>query len=187
MGIETGTNGAARTAGAAAADVRAIAAVSLNRVIGRGGRLPWDLPEDVAYLHECVRGGVVIEGRRCYESRGRAFPGAARTIVLSGRTSWRPADATVCASLEEALREAAPTGRTIWIAGGERVYAEGLPFCRRLHLTLVHREYSGDTFFPEWRNRFPVELSRTDSQDGGLRFSFLVLAPRGAENRTPLS
>ena len=185
MDIETGTNGGGGAARVEAADVRAIAAVSLNRVIGRGGRLPWNLPEDVTYLHECVRGGVVIEGRRCYESRGRAFPGAARTIVLSGRTSWRPADATVCASLEEALPEAASAGRTIWIAGGERVYAEGLSFCRRLHLTLVHREYSGDTFFPEWRDRFPVELSRTDSEDGGLRYSFLVLAPREAEHRSP--
>ncbi|MFP4351843.1 MAG: dihydrofolate reductase [Puniceicoccaceae bacterium] len=185
MGIQSGTNGGGRAPERGAPDVRAIAAVSLNRVIGRGGGLPWDLPEDVAYLHECVRGGVVVEGRRCYESRGRAFPGAARTIVLSGRTWWNPPDATVLGSLEAALSEAAPAGGTIWIAGGERVYAEGLPFCRRLHLTLVHREYSGDTFFPEWRDRFPVVLSRTDSEDGGLRYSFLVLAPRGAENPPP--
>jgi dihydrofolate reductase len=172
-----------------APDVRAIAAVSRNGVIGAGGRLPWHLPEDVAYLHEQVAGGVVVEGRRCYESRGRAFPGARATVVLSGRADWNPSDATVCPSLPAAIAEASARGRPVWIAGGERVYAEGLPYCGLLHLTLIDADFDGDTFFPgDWRERFPVELYRRESRHDGLSYAFLVLAtgrsPSSADGRT---
>jgi len=159
-------------------DIRAIAAVSRNGVIGADGSLPWNLPEDVEYLHRCVEGGVVIEGRRCYESRGRGFPGAAATVVLSGRADWGPKDARVCPSMTSALAVASASGSPVWIAGGERVYAEGFPYCRRLYLTLVDAEFDGDTFLPEWRECFPVEISRRTSRDGDLGYTFLVLAPR---------
>ncbi len=167
-------------------DVRAIAAASRNGVIGVDGRLPWSLPEDVEYLHQCVKGGVVIEGRRCYESRGRAFPGAEQTIVLSGRADWRPRDARVCPSMTSALAVAAAAGGPIWIAGGERVYREAFPYCRRLYLTLVDADFDGDTFLPEWRERFPVELSRTASGQGDLRYFFLILSPRDEPKEFPL-
>lgn len=166
-------------------DVRAIAAAARNRVIGAGGRLPWNLPEDVSYLHDCVRGSVVVEGRNCYESRGRAFPGAAETVVLSSRADWRPPDARVCPSLPSALAVAGAAGSPVWIAGGERVYAEGFPYCRRLYLTLIEAEFDGDTFLPEWERLFPVEVSRRTSSADGLRYSFLVLERREGPRESP--
>jgi len=159
------------------ADVRAIAAVSRNGVIGANGRLPWKLPEDVEYLHRCVKGGVVIEGRHCYESRGHAFPGAEETVVLSSRADWRPQDVRVCPSMNSALAVASASGSPVWIAGGQRVYEEAFPFCRRLYLTLIDADFDGDTFLPDWTGRFPVELSRRASRDGGLGYAFLVRAP----------
>ncbi len=160
----------------ARSDIRAIAAVSRNGVIGRGGRLPWNLPEDVRYLHECVRGGVVVEGRRCYESRGCAFPGAAATVVLSTAAGLRLPDARVCPSLPSALAVAAALGNPVWIAGGERVYAEGFRYCSKLYLTLIDASFEGDTFLPDWRKEFRVQLSRRTSAEADLKYSFLVLS-----------
>lgn len=158
-------------------DIRAIAAVSRNRVIGVDGGLPWDLPEDREYLAECVRGGVVVEGRKCYESRGHAFPNTKRTIILSSRSDWSPADAEVCASLALAYRSLEGEAAPVWIMGGEAIYRETLPDWRKLYLTLVDAEFEGDTFFPDWTRRFVKQIRCKTSENEGLRYSFLVLAP----------
>jgi len=163
-------------------DIRAIAAVSRNRVIGVDGHLPWDLPEDREYLATTVRGGVVIEGRRCYESRGKAFPGARRTVVLTSRKDWQPADAEVAPSLAAAYALLAGETAPVWIMGGERIYQESFPDWRRLYLTLVDAEFEGDTFFPDWTERFGRELHCKTSEKDGLRYSFLVLAPSAPGN-----
>ncbi len=164
-------------------DLRAIAAVSRNLVIGAGGRLPWDIPEDREYLAQCVRGGVVVEGRRCYESRGRAFPGARRTLVLTRRRNWHPPDAEVYPTLREAYAALAGEQNPVWIMGGERLYRESLPHWRRLYLTLIDADYEGDTFFPDWRSRFVKKIRCKESSLGGLHYSFLVLAPLDEEKK----
>ena len=60
------------------------------------------------------------------------------------------------------------------ICGGERIYAEALALDRplRLHLTLVHAEVPGDTFFPEWWHLPWRELSRRESADANYRYTF---------------
>lgn len=62
----------------------------------------------------------------------------------------------------------------IYICGGQRVYEESLQLDRpmRLHLTLVHAEVPGDTFFPEWRHLAWRELSRRESRDASHRYTF---------------
>ncbi|EWM20443.1 dihydrofolate reductase, partial [Nannochloropsis gaditana] len=49
-------------------DVRMIACVAPpNLTIGKGGQLPWDLPEDRQYFFHCTRGHILVLGRRSYE------------------------------------------------------------------------------------------------------------------------
>ncbi|OPZ68219.1 MAG: Dihydrofolate reductase [Verrucomicrobia bacterium ADurb.Bin474] len=82
--------------------------------------------------------------------------------------------------LHSALRmaDAADGYDTIWIGGGQALYEEALPLIDRLYLTLVHTEVpDGDTFFPEWRNRFTKVVSSRRSTNGKLDYTFLVLEP----------
>lgn len=62
-----------------------IAAMAENRVIGRGGKLPWNNPEDLQNFKRLTTGGVIIMGRKTYESIGRPLPNR-RNIVLSSGT-----------------------------------------------------------------------------------------------------
>ena len=62
---------------------KAIAAMSLNRVIGRGNSIPWNLPEDFEWFKKTTMGHVLVMGRRTFESIGRPLPGR-ETIVLTG-------------------------------------------------------------------------------------------------------
>ena len=68
----------------AALPFKAIAAMSLNRVIGSGNSIPWHLPEDFEWFKQTTMGHVLVMGRKTFESIGRPLPGR-ETIVLTSR------------------------------------------------------------------------------------------------------
>jgi dihydrofolate reductase len=131
---------------------KAIAAMSENRVIGRGKEIPWHIPEDFKWFKETTMGHVLVMGRRTFESIGKALPGR-ETMVLT-RGEFSHPDVTVIHSVDEVTPKL--EGRTAFIAGGAQVYEQALPHCSDLFLTLVKREVEGDVFFPEYENWFKL-------------------------------
>ena len=69
------------------AGLKAIAAMSLNRVIGRGGKIPWHLPEDFKWFKRATLGSFVIMGRKTFESLGKPLPN--RTNIVLTRAPRR--------------------------------------------------------------------------------------------------
>ena len=62
---------------------QAIAAMSENRVIGRGSQIPWHLPEDFKWFKKMTMGNVTVMGRKTFESLGN--PLANRTTLILTR------------------------------------------------------------------------------------------------------
>jgi dihydrofolate reductase len=60
--------------------VKAVAAMSLNRVIGRGGEIPWHLPDDFRWFKELTTGGIVLMGRKTFASLPRPLPNRANVV-----------------------------------------------------------------------------------------------------------
>ena len=60
---------------------KAIAAMSLNRVIGADGRIPWHLPEDFKWFKKMTLGNVVVMGRKTFEGLGRPLPSRLNMIL----------------------------------------------------------------------------------------------------------
>ena len=141
---------------------KAIAAMSLNRVIGAGNKIPWHLPEDFKWFKKMTTGQVIVMGRKTFESIGKPLPN--RTTVVLTR-SPRSISGVITAPSLHAIDPIAPAfaGREIFICGGGAVYAEALPACSDLYLTLVKRTVDGDTFFPPFENEFELveELAKT--------------------------
>jgi dihydrofolate reductase len=131
---------------------KAIAAMSLNRVIGNGNQIPWHLPEDFKWFKATTTGHVIVMGRKTFESIGKPLPGR-ETIVLSRSAFSQPGVKTI-----SSLRElpAAPAGKTIFICGGAQIYEQALPLCSEVFLTLVKREVAGDAFFPKFEDQFEL-------------------------------
>ena len=129
---------------------KAIAAMSENRVIGQGKKIPWHIPEDFKWFKETTMGHVLVMGRRTFESIGKALPGR-ETMVLT-RGEFSHPDVTVIGSLNEVTPKL--EGRTAFIAGGAQIYEQALPRCSELFLTLVKREVEGDVFFPVFEDHF---------------------------------
>ena len=141
------------------AEFKAIAAMSLNRVIGAGGKIPWHLPEDFKWFKKMTTGNVVVMGRKTFESIGKPLPNR-ETIVLSRSSFHHPGVRTISSLAEIDLHRET---REVFICGGAQVYAEALPRCSDVYLTLVDRTVDGDTFFPPFEDQFELvaELMRT--------------------------
>jgi dihydrofolate reductase len=154
-----------------------VVACSENRVIGRDGRLPWRIPEDWKFFHDETAGKICVLGRICFETWPRATADGRRPVVITRDRGLERAGVHVAANLADALAIAESLPGEICICGGQRIYEETLALARpmRLHLTLIHAEIAGDTFFPEWRHLAWREISRRDSADENYRYTFLTL------------
>jgi dihydrofolate reductase len=153
-----------------------VAAVARGGVIGRGGALPWHLPEDLRRFRELTTGHAVVMGRKTWDSlpeRFRPLPGR-RNVVVTRDPSWSAAGAERAGSLEEALRLLA-TEPCVFVIGGAEVFARALPLADELYLTELDLEVEGDTVFPSWDRGAFVETSREPGTSaGGVPFAFVA-------------
>ena len=141
--------------------IKAIAAMAENRVIGYKGRIPWHLPEDFRWFKQATMGGVLVMGRKTYESIGKPLPGR-ETYVLSRTT--RSIEGVHNFTNLDILKEI-DTNKTIWIAGGAEIYQQMLPLCQEIYLSRVHNSYQGDTEFPVFENGFRLAEKIIVTQD----------------------
>ena len=162
--------------------------MSLDRVIGAGNKIPWHLPEDFKWFKKMTTDHVIVMGRRTFESIGKPLPNR-ETMVLS-RTEFAYPGITVIHDLKELLQtnpspvladalspfdgeRAGVRGtatrvtlpRQIFICGGAQVYAQALPLCSDLYLTLVKRHVEGDAFFPPFEDQFELVEEIRDSPE----------------------
>ncbi|HOW48476.1 MAG TPA: dihydrofolate reductase [Rubrivivax sp.] len=150
-----------------------IAAVARNGVIGDGERMPWHLPEDLAFFREATRDRPVIMGRRTWQSlpeRFRPLP-ARRNLVVSRDAAFQAPGAEVVDSLDAALEQVRDDGGRVFVIGGEQLFALALPRAQVLVLTEIDRDFDGRTRFPDWPRADFIEAWRT-RHDSGLGFGY---------------
>jgi len=124
-----------------------VVAVARNGVIGRDNRLPWRLPDDLAYFKRVTMGHPVVMGRRTWQSIGKPLPGR-KNIVVTHDPGFQAPGCVVAHSLAEAWR-AAEGAEEVCVIGGTSLFAETLPIADVIHLTEVEADVEGDTYFPE--------------------------------------
>ena len=158
-----------------------------GRVIGRGGALPWYLPEDLAHFKRTTLGCPVIMGRVTWDGlppRFRPLPGR-QNIVLTRSSDWTADGAQRAATLEEALQLAAGAPRA-WVIGGAQLYAHAITLADEIRITEIDLEVQGGDAFapalgPEW-----CEAERsTHTAASGTRYSLVRLARAPTPNTTP--
>lgn len=161
-----------------------IVAMAEDRAIGIENRLPWHLPADLRHFRDTTMGSPLIMGRLTHESIGRPLPGR-RNIIVSRDPDYRAEGCEVVGSVEAALAAAAGAGE-VFVMGGASLYAQLMPRCDRLYLTLVEGRFTADAYFPgiepgEWR-----EIAREDhapDADNPHPYSFRVLERVGASDK----
>jgi dihydrofolate reductase len=132
-------------------EIALIGAMAENRIIGRGNKMLWRLPEDLKFFFRVTKGHPVIMGRKTYESIGRPLPGR-RNIVLTRDASFHADGLETAGTVAEALTLASGAER-ICVIGGGVVYGEFLPLANSMYVTRIHHTWEGDASFPAWNEK----------------------------------
>ena len=142
-----------------------------GRVIGKGGKLPWHLPEDLAFFKRTTTGHAIIMGRKTWDEVGRPLP-KRRNIVVTRQPSLALQGAEVAPSLEAALAMARATDEEPFVIGGTEIFRLAIPLASRIYLTEVHQVVEGDVHFPELDDVWE-ETERRAGETPGVTFVVL--------------
>ncbi len=127
-----------------------IAAVAKNLCIGKQGKMPWHISDDLKRFKRLTFGHPCIMGRKTFESLPiKPLPGR-KNIILTSRKHLPYEDIELFDSLPEALRFCIDSNeKKVFLIGGASVYKEGLAYADRLYLTELEKTFEGDAFFPK--------------------------------------
>lgn len=152
--------------------------------MGRGGALPWHLPEDLKHFKRLTLERPVVMGRKTFESIGKPLP-RRRNIVLTRNTTFFPEGVEVARSVQDVFDLTAEDPE-IAIVGGAEIFNEFAPYVDTAFVTEVDARIDGDTFYtppprkcirevigacgPDERNAYAMTFVRCDyGSEYGLR------------------
>ena len=149
-----------------------IAAVDKNLAIGKDGKIPWHIKEDLQYFLKNTLNTSMIMGRSTFDSIGKPLPNR-QNIVMTKSPANREGVIEV-SDVVSAIKEAKKSSNKISIIGGESIYRKFLPLANKLLITEIDITVEGaDTFFPAWQKQKWTEKSRTNSMENGIEYSFV--------------
>ena len=131
----------------------AVVAMTPDRVIGKAGKLPWHLPEDLAFFKRTTSGHPIVMGRKTFESIGRPLP-KRRNIVLTRDLTWSAEGVEVIHQPEDLEKLPGLDGR-VFVIGGSEIYAAFLQQLDDLLVSHVFENHHGDTRLSEFESQFP--------------------------------
>ena len=147
-----------------------VVAVAKNGIIGKGGKLPWRIPEDLRHFRRMTEGHAVIMGRKTWDEVGKPLPNR-RNLVVTRNRSWKAEGAEVFATLGEAIAAARTTDGEPRVIGGAQIFEEALPIATRIVWTEVNREgIEGDVSFPSFDRSQWKETARRIGEDPTVEF-----------------
>jgi len=136
-------------------NISMISAVANNNVIGKNNQLLWKLSEDLKRFKELTFNHIVIMGQKTYESIGKPLPNRTNIIISDDYNFKVESENTyVVHSIEHALDTAEYYNDVndeyeVFIIGGGSIYKELMKYSNRLYITRIHKDFDGDTYFPE--------------------------------------
>jgi len=125
-----------------------------DRVIGKGGDLPWHLPEDLKFFKKTTLNAPIVMGRKTYESIGKPLP-KRQNIVITRDINWNADGVTVVNTIAE-VRDLIADQEKAFIIGGSEIYSLFLPELDELIVSHVKKNYAGDVIFPEYKKYFKL-------------------------------
>ena len=156
-----------------------VVAMDQQRCIGVDNQLPWHLSDDLKHFKRITQGGVVLMGRKTYDSMGRALPNRINW-VLTRDESWQKDGLKVAHDLDHILHQACNDLKqqghsSLFIIGGAEIFKQTMDIADRLELTHVNLDVQGDTFYPAIPADF-IAVQRQPMQDEktGTTFEFVT-------------
>lgn len=151
-----------------------LVAYDLNRVIGIDNKMPWHIPEELKYFKKVTMGKAIIMGRKTFESIGRPLPGRLN-IVVTRNEEYEADGPEVFHDLQKAVERGKEYSDEVVIIGGAEIFNLSMGIADRLYITIIRKEYEGDTFFPKHDSSWKlVSESEDHFTADGIPYSYLV-------------
>jgi dihydrofolate reductase len=147
-----------------------IAACSKNRVIGGDGKLLWYLPEDLKRFKSLTTGNPIVMGRKTYESIGKALPGRLN-IILTKNRDFKADNCLIYNNIYDMLEIYQQSN--LFVIGGGEMYNMFLPHAKKIELTLIDKDFEGDTFFPELGSDW-IESNVEINSNGEFEYKYIT-------------
>lgn len=165
--------------------INIIACVNEDFGLGVDNKLLFHIKEDLKRFRFLTNDGFTVYGRETYLSLSKLFENRCN-VILSRNSHFdvteeerQKYEIVVESDLEKVLNQYKFSGtqpRTMWICGGNQIYAQSFPYADRVFLTLVHTSgQESDTFFPKQELSNFKETYREKNYDNksGLYYSFI--------------
>ena len=154
-----------------------IAAMGTNRVIGNGPKMPWHLPDELAYFMEKTRNNTVLMGRITFESYKKVMQNH-KVIVITSQQNYDGGYAQVVNNISEGIELARNMEeQELFISGGGEIFKETIHLADRIYLTVIDHDFTGDVYFPEFKmdnwKLVSQEIHPTDNKHN-FPFTFYV-------------
>jgi dihydrofolate reductase len=158
-------------------NISIIVAIAQNFAIGKNNELLFHLPNDLKRFKQITTGHPVIMGRNTLLSLPKGALPNRRNIVITDDPKEKFERCEMVFSIEEAI-QAAKNEEEAFVIGGGMIYRQFYPFAGKLYLTLVHRDFDADVYFPEIDYSEWKEEDREDHFDekNGFNYSYLNLS-----------
>jgi dihydrofolate reductase len=149
-----------------------VVAVAQNGVIGKEGKIPWHISEDLKRFKALTMGHRVVMGRKTWDSfPKKPLPGRVN-VVVTRQKDWQEPGAATASSLTQAIADASSA---IMVIGGAEIYQQAMPLASRIELTEVHRDFEGDTRFCFERSAWRESAREDHVTADGLHYSHVRL------------
>lgn len=150
-----------------------IVAVDKNWGIGCDNKLLAHIPEDMKFFREMTMGKVVVMGRKTFESLPNGALPNRTNIVLSRDENFKADNVRIHNSIGIG-------DDSVFVIGGESIYKQYLPLCKRAYVTKIDAEFEADRYMenldkhPDWT----VESSKKMSTQSGIDIEFVTYKNR---------
>ena len=152
-------------------NIAIIVAIAQNFAIGKNNDLLFHLPNDLKRFKKITSGHAVIMGKRTLFSLPKGPLPNRRNIVISDIPGEIFEGCESVYSIAEAV-EVVKNEEIAFVIGGGMIYRQFYPIAGKLYLTMAHRDFEADTFFPEINFKEWKELSREDLFDEKNNFNY---------------
>ena len=132
-----------------------IVAFAKNNVIGKDGKIPWNIEGEQSRFKELTTNNIVIMGRKTfeeiYQKLQKPLPNRIN-IIISKTKKYDFENCFTFTSLDAALDFCKKTfpQKDIFISGGAALYQKALPIVEKMYITEIDLEVPGDIFFPKF-------------------------------------
>jgi len=153
-----------------------IVAVAENNAIGKDNKLLWHISEDLKRFKLLTCGNTVVMGKNTFYSLPvRPLP-KRNNIVITDIPREQIEGCTMAYSIDEAMQLCDGVNEN-FIIGGASVYRQFLPFANKLYITVVHKSFEADCFFPdislnEWNLISKEDITNYAQND--FSYSYLI-------------